>query len=170
MKQAIILTAILVAGAVNTAAQATQTDQVSQAAIQTLEFLVGDWKGSGWIMGRDGERHPFDQTEKVQFKLDSTVILVEGLGKTGGIVTHNALAVISFDKAEQNFSFRSYLSTGLGGTFTGEVIEDSFYWYPNENMRYIIRINEDGQWFEKGEMNRGGEWFQFMEMILDRAG
>jgi hypothetical protein len=169
MKHSLIIAAILAAGVVHISAQVNQTDKASQKAIRQLEFMAGDWKGNGWIMGRDGNRHNFEQTEKVQFKLDSTVMLVEGLGKTNGVVTHNALAIISFNKADENFSFRSYLSTGLGGTFTGEVKEDAFFWYPNEQMRYIIRINEDGQWYEKGEMNRGGDWFQFMEMTLDRA-
>ena len=169
MKQAIIIAAILVAGTGTISAQVNQTDKEAQTAIRQLEFMVGDWKGSGWIMGRDGNRYSFEQTEKVQFKLDSTVILVEGLGKTDGVVTHNALAIISFNKQDQNYSFRSYLSTGLGGTFTGELKENAFFWYPNEQMRYIIRINEDGQWYEQGEMNRGGDWYQFMEMTLDRA-
>jgi len=169
MKQIILTAAILLMGAATLAAQDNQADRESQPAMQQLEFMTGEWKGTGWMMGRDGSRHNFDQTEKVQFKLDNTVILVEGLGKTDGVVTHNALAIISYNKAAQNYSFHSYLSSGLENTFTGELKEDTFTWYLNENMRYVLRINEEGQWDEKGEMNRGGQWFQFMEMKLDRV-
>lgn len=150
-------------------AQQVQADQEAQSAIGKLGFISGEWEGTGWIMGRDGQRHNFVQTEDVQFKLDSTVLLIEGLGKTGDVVTHNALAVISYNKEEGNYLFRSYLSSGLGGTFSGEIKGDTFIWYPGEDMRYVIWINEEGQWQEKGEMNRIGNWFQFMEMKLDRA-
>ena len=150
-------------------AQPIQTNQEVKTAITQLDFLVGQWKGTGWIMGMDGQKHNYTQTELVQFKLDSTVILVEGLGKTGEVITHNALAIISYDTEEGTYNFRSYLSTGQGGTFKGELKDGTFIWYPNENMRYVININADKQWFEKGEMKRGENWFQFMEMTLDRA-
>jgi hypothetical protein len=35
-------------------------------------------------------------------------------------------------------------------------------------MRYIIFLNEKGQWYEKGEMKRDAGWFQFMEMTLNK--
>jgi len=33
--------------------QMLETDSTSQAEISKLEFMVGKWKGSGWIIGRD---------------------------------------------------------------------------------------------------------------------
>lgn len=147
-------------------AQSMPDGSVLKEEIKKLSFIVGEWKGEGWMLGRDGEKHNFTQTEKVQFKLDSTAILIEGLGKSGEEVIHNALAVLRFDPGENSYSFNSYLSTGLGGSFKGELIGDVFYWYPNENMRYIIKLNEQGKWFETGEINRNGSWFQFFEMTL----
>ncbi len=149
-------------------AQINETDLTAKKEIKNLGFMVGDWEGSGWMLGKDGQKHNFDQTEKVQFKLDSTIILVEGMGKSGGKVIHDALAIIKFNKDEKSYSFNSQLANGRGGTFKGELNDEKFYWYPNENMRYIISINEKGQWFEIGEMNRNGNWFQFFEMSLDR--
>ena len=35
-------------------------------------------------MGRDGAKSEFDQTEKIQFKLDSTMVLIEGLANPRG--------------------------------------------------------------------------------------
>ena len=78
--------------------QMLETDSTSQAEVSKLEFMVGKWKGSGWIIGRYRQKQSFEQTEDIQFKLDKTVILIEGLGMTDGKITHNALAVISYDK------------------------------------------------------------------------
>jgi hypothetical protein len=35
-------------------------------------------------------------------------------------------------------------------------------------MRYIIYLNDKGQWHETGEMKRENDWFQFFEMTLDK--
>lgn len=144
------------------------TDSTFQVGIGKLQYLTGKWKGSGWMMGRDGQRHFFNQTEEVQFKLDSTLILIEGMGKSEGTVIHHAFAVVSFNKSSQNYTFQSYLPDGKTGSFTGELIGEKFHWYPNENIRYIIGLNEKGQWHETGEMKRDEHWFQFFEMTLDR--
>ena len=119
-------------------------------------------------MGRDRTKSEFVQSEKIQFKLDSTVILIEGLGKSNGIITHNAMAIISFNKEDSNYIFQSYVQNGQKGEFKGELVDGKFYWYLNENMRYIIWINENEQWYETGEFNREGKWYQFFEMTLDR--
>lgn len=169
MKYLLSLIALMCTGSVMLVAQVNQVSTEARAEITRLGFIVGEWKGDGWIMGRDGEQHNFTQYEKVQFKLDSTVILVEGVGKTQENIIHNALGVISYNPEDQNYTFRSYLSSGLSNTFAGEYKEDAFYWYPGENMRYVVRINEEGQWVEKGEMNRGENWIPFLEMTLDKT-
>ena len=152
----------------NSFSQSFETDSISKSEISKLEFLVGNWKGKGWLMGRDRTKSEFDQTEKIQFKLDSTAILIEGLGKSNGLITHNAMAIISYNKKDKNYTFQSYLQNGRKGEFKGELNDNKFYWYPNENMRYIIWINKNGQWYETGEFNREGKWFQIFEMTLDR--
>jgi hypothetical protein len=145
-----------------------ETDSISQAKISKLGFMVGKWKGSGWIMGRDQQQQHFEQTEDVQFKLDNTTILIEGLGQSEGFITHNALAVISYNKQDKHFNFQSYMSNGRSGNFKAELIGEKLYWYPMDNIRYIIYIKEKGQWYETGEMNRNDQWFQFFEMTLDK--
>jgi hypothetical protein len=144
------------------------TDSISKSEITKLEFLVGNWEGNGWLMGRDRTKSEFNQTEKIQFKLDSTAILIEGVGKSNGMITHNAMAIITYNKSNENYTFQSYLQNGRKGEFKGELIENKFYWYPSENMRYIIWLNEKGQWYETGEFNREGKWFQFFEMTLNK--
>lgn len=148
--------------------QSTMTDSISKLEISKLDFLVGKWEGTGWIMGRDNQKHDFQQTEDIQFKIDSVAILIEGMGKSNKKITHNALAIISYNKKDSNYTFQSYTSTGRGGNFKAELSGKKFYWYPNDNMRYIIWINEKGQWYETGEFKKENEWNQFFEMTLDQ--
>ena len=168
MKKGILIFALSVFLAGQSYSQSFATDTISKSEISKLDFLIGNWEGNGWIMGRDRTKSEFVQSEKIQFKLDSTVILIEGLGKSNGIITHNAMAIISFNKEDSNYIFQSYVQNGQKGEFKGELVDGKFYWYLNENMRYIIWINENEQWYETGEFNREGKWYQFFEMTLDR--
>jgi hypothetical protein len=119
-------------------------------------------------MGKDGKKYLFQQTENIQFKIDSVAILIEGLGKSNGLITHNALAIISYIKQDSIYNFHSYTSTGRGGSFKAELIDKKFYWYPNKNMRYVIWLNDKSQWYETGEFKRNNEWIQFFEMTLNK--
>ncbi|RAI95359.1 hypothetical protein [Algoriphagus yeomjeoni] len=149
-------------------AQSGETDKTSQAEMKKLSFLVGEWSGSGWMMGQDRVKHTFNQSENIQFKLDSTAILIEGLGKSEGKIVHNAMAIITFTGKEDQFDFQSFLSSGQKGSFKSELIDGIYYWYPTESVRYIIQINEKGQWSEIGEFNQGDTWYPFLEMTLDK--
>jgi hypothetical protein len=150
-------------------AQGYDQNKVCRTAIKKLDFISGKWVGEGWMIGKDGQKQTFTQTENVQIKLDSMIILIEGTGKKGEHIIHNALAVISYNKTENKYDFHSYLSDGRSGTYSAELIGNTFYWYPMGNIRYVIEINEDGEWFETGEMKRGEEWFQFFEMTLKKV-
>jgi hypothetical protein len=149
-------------------AQSVEPDSLSRAKISELAFLSGNWRGSGWMYGQDRQRYEFEQTEDIKFKLDSTILLIEGLGTSKGTTIHNALAVVSFNNESDNYSFNSYLANGRKGEFKAEIIDGKFYWYPMENMRYIIEIDDAGRWYEKGEYNNQGSWFQFFEMTLEK--
>src|SRR5437868_9229556 len=71
-----------------------------RAEMKKLDWLVGEWKGAGWIqMGPQG-RKEFAITETVQGKLDGLVLLIEGQGKSkeDGSTVHTALALASYDE------------------------------------------------------------------------
>ncbi|MBN3521191.1 hypothetical protein JYB62_14365 [Algoriphagus lutimaris] len=148
--------------------QNVETDPVSKEAISSLQHLIGSWSGSGWMMGADRERYEFTQTEHIQFKLDSTAILIEGQGKTHDQIIHNAMAIVTFGGEKDQYSFQSYLQNGRKGEFKAETINGNFYWYPREDIRYIIRIDEQETWFEIGEIKKGENWYQFFEMTLSK--
>jgi hypothetical protein len=168
MKTKILLLAITLFLTEYAFAQSFATDTLAQTEIAKLGFLTGKWQGNGWMMRPDGQKADFDQTEHVQFKLDSTVLLIEGVGQHEGRIVHNAMAIVSYNQEATNYTFQSYLQNGRKGEFTGELLDGKFHWYPNENMRYIIEVNENDQWYETGEIKQGDNWYQFFEMTLDR--
>lgn len=147
--------------------QNSETDLFLQSKMKELNFMVGQWKGTGWMLGKSGKSE-FMQTENIQFKLDSTAILIEGKGMSNGKVIHHALAILTYDKSKEQYSFRSYLPSGMNAEFKAEIIDNKLYWYPNDNVRYIVWLNEHNQWYETGEYKRGQGWNQFFEMTLDR--
>lgn len=169
MKTKILILLISMMFAKYSYGQSFETDSISKSEVSKLHFITGKWKGKGWMMGPNGKKAEFDQMENIQFKLDSTAILIEGLGKNNGIVIHNAMAVVTYNKTDKNYTFQSYLQNGRKGEFKAELIDKKFHWYPNVNMRYIISLNEKDQWYEIGEIKRGENWFQFFEMTLDRT-
>ncbi|MGA1197622.1 MAG: hypothetical protein ACO36I_14115 [Candidatus Latescibacterota bacterium] len=148
--------------------------------MQKLDFLVGKWEGTGWIQ-YGPNRSVFSGTETVQRKLDGLILMVEGLHKTQipnrpePIVVHHALGIFSYNPAGQHFRFRTYLHKGQEGDYTAHWENDALIWemdIPNMGqMRYTIRLNKAGQWYEIGERSTDGKtWTQFFEMTLNRIG
>ena len=143
-----------------------------QNAMQKLGFLVGEWEGGGSMAMGPGPRSTFVQTERIQFKHDGTLLLIEGNGKTSaGMTVHDALAVVSFDPATGAYKFRSFVAVGRFGEFKASVNGNSFVWTINagsQTMRYTI-IVENGVWKEVGERSTdGATWTPFFEMTLKR--
>lgn len=131
--------------------------------------LEGHWKGSGWMMSQDRVQMTFEQEEQIQFKLSGTVLEIEGKGTSNGEVIHHALAFISPSQEEGKFDFTSILQSGMKGTYPAYWQDGKLIWQPVEQVRYIVQINERGQWFEIGEYNAGPKWYKFMEMTLERV-
>ncbi|MBS1792042.1 MAG: DUF1579 family protein [Acidobacteria bacterium] len=163
------------------AASAQSAGISSAAEMKKLDFLLGDWKGEGWIEMGPGGRSTFKQTETVQGKLSGTVVLIEGVGKgklasTGqeGIV-HNALAVISYDSRAKKYLFRAYRADGNFVDAEMTVDANTLVWgfrepQRNVEIRYTIKLNDAGQWFEVGEFSMDGKtWRKFFEMTLERV-
>ena len=136
-------------------------------AMAKLDFLVGDWKGEGWIMTREGKRETFTSTEVIRKKLLDTALVVEGT-HTG----FEAMAVVTWDAKAQQYRWRSFTSRGAGVDAEARLAgERTLQWFPSESARYTIVISEAGQWTETGEYTRDGgtTWTQFFEMKLDRV-
>ena len=155
---------------------ADYTSQTAQQKMSGLGFLVGEWEGSGWIMNRERKKQYFNQTEVVEWRLDNTVMLIEGQGKdkNSGEITHHALAMISWQGDANKYRFVTALANSKEGLFEGYLNEKGqFVWLIKEDSgtrRFIIGLNDNGQWFEVGEYSGDGKkWYQFFEMTLNRV-
>jgi hypothetical protein len=77
--------------------------------MKKLDFLVGQWKGEGWMEFAPGQRRTFKGTEVVQSKLDGLLLAVEGLhrGRVGDkgeeSIVHNAFALVSYDDKAKRY-------------------------------------------------------------------
>ncbi len=67
--------------------------------------MTGQWEGNGWKIRQDRTIHNFHQTEEIQFKLDSTIMVIDGHGISDGEIIHKAFALINYNKIEDNNNF-----------------------------------------------------------------
>ncbi len=175
MKPRILLVPLLVFSVCAIYGQAgLKPDSASLNAMEKIQFLTGNWKGTGWIqMGK--ERHQFDQHETVAQKINGSVLVIDGLGKDSatGEIVHQALAVISYDLATGKYVIRAFRGDGNSVDADGLVEENgSFVWgfsLPQQGeVKYTIHP-VDGRWVEKGEFSQdGSNWFQFLGMDLKK--
>ena len=152
------------------------------AAMKRIDFLVGKWRGNGWVMGYNGKRIPFTNNESVELRLGGLIAVVEGLGKSKDSatgeerITHNAFAVLSYDPQAKVYRWRTHtFHGGPGLDITADIGDKNFVWgfkMPQVgDTRYTITLNEKGNWFEIGEMSRDGgkTWTKFLEMELEKV-
>jgi hypothetical protein len=147
-------------------------------AMQKVAFLVGQWKGTGWMMMGPDRRDEFVSTETVESRLDGLVLIIEGVHESSdpahkGLVVHHALAEVSWDAKQSAYRFRSHLATGDESDFAGKIVDGAFVWgfeTPRGRMRYTIKLDAQGRWSESGERSADGQtWQPFFAMTLDRV-
>ncbi len=152
-----------------------------RAAIARLGHWPGEWEGSGWAFTRAG-RGEFTIHESVQPKLGGVALLVQGLGTSKHpesgeeTVTHDALAVLTWDPAGDRYLFRHYTADGHEGESVLEPFGDGWRWGLRDprsgvDVRFTIELGADS-WHEVGEVSRdgGASWQQMLEMTLRRVG
>lgn len=149
--------------------------EAQRAAMKKLAVLVGRWAGEARIRRGSGAPMELDQTEEAVYKLDGSLLLIEGVGrrKTDSRPALEALAVISYDDETKTYRMRAFndgrfletemklLGDGCGlawGFSVGEVSTHS-----------VLRINDDGEWIEVHEITIGTEPRRpFMEVSVSR--
>ncbi len=120
------------------------------------------------MMGQDRVRQNFEQEEIIEMKLSGTILQIEGIGPAEGKVVHHAVALIQPVEEDGKYEFTSFLQSGMKGTYPAQLEGGKLIWNPTDQVRYIIQINEQGQWHEIGEYNAGNAWYKFMEMTLNK--
>ncbi len=156
------------------------TSVYAQTESNPLSFMVGKWKGSGWMMTQNGKQYN-DITENVVCKLDCAVLSVEGLGtKTDSltkklITVHDAFGVISKDTKSNKWVMRAYKK---GEVIDAEIVfvsENVIQWelpIPNNGgvMRFTTDFSTPNKWIGKGEYSRDGQsWMVIMETGLTKV-
>jgi hypothetical protein len=148
-------------------------------SMAALDFMVGEWEGSGWIEYAPGQRGEFSGRERVERRMGGRVLLVEGdftswMGpQQGHVPVHQALGVLSWDPAAAGFTFRAYTAQQSdAGAWRATVDGRRLVWgYEDPSfgvVRFTIEVDDDGTWHEHGVVSAdGGEtWRRFFEMTL----
>ena len=145
-----------------------------------LSFMIGKWKGSGYMMTREGKQFT-TITESVFCKLDCAVLSVEGVGTKPDsltnkeIIVHDAFGVISKDPKSNKLIMRAYKK---GEVIDAEMImvgEKIIRWelpVPNNagTMRFTTDFTTSGKWKGTGEYSRDGKsWMVIMQTELNKV-
>jgi hypothetical protein len=151
-----------------------------QAEMKSVEFLVGEWTGEGWVISGPGGRKTFTIHESVQRKIDGRVLLLEGLGKSPGPegkerISHQALSMLAYDPEAHVYRLSAYRE-GSGFIAAEATASDhALVWTFKDaragDIRFSIRLDDKGQWSEVGEASSDGgkRWHQFLAMTLHRG-
>lgn len=157
------------------------TVRAQLTAMKKLDWLVGEWQGTGWIEFGPGNRRTFRQSETIKRMAGGLVLVVEGLGKgrvpgqTEEVVIHNAFGVLNYnDKTQQYRLFSLRAADGKIIDIVPQVNDNGYVWgFEDERagtIRFTTLHNANGQWVESGEGSRDGKtWTKFFEMTLDRV-
>ena len=132
--------------------------EAQRAAMKRLGFLVGEWSGEASVLRGPGQFVELAQTESAQFKLDGLVLVIEGVGRTKaeGKLALQALGLISFDDETGTYKMRAFndgrwLETEVKLADGGDSISWGFA-LGEFKTKTVMRINENGEWTELGEL------------------
>jgi hypothetical protein len=179
MKTITTLTLIIFALTNNVSAQ--PNEKTAQEKMKMFSSWIGQWQGEGSMQMGPGKPKTSNVNERVEFKLNNTILVVEGIGKSidettkEELVVHHAYGIVSFDQLKNEYKFKTYLKDGRASeswfTPTGD---NSFQWgfdIPNRGKtRYTIVIDPTkNTWNEIGEYSSDGTtWSKFFEMALTK--
>ncbi len=143
---------------------------VERDQMKKLAFLAGHWSGPVSISQGPGEPLHLTQTEKVEYKLDGLVLLIEGKS-TGadGKSQFEALATIAYDDMTKTYRFRAYND---GRYLDTEMIvaADGFSWgfaAGPAKISNTMHLSPKGEWQETTEVVFGSNPpHRSVEMLL----
>lgn len=154
------------------AQQPPDTTAAQRADMQKLGFLVGNWSGPVSVHRGPGEPLQLTQAEKIEYKLDGLVLLIEGKSTAAdGSAPFEALAIVAYDEASQGYRIRAYeaghyVDAGL------TVVANGFSWEFDAGPAHIVNamhLTAKGEWQETSDVTVGGRPpFRSVEMLLTR--
>jgi hypothetical protein len=151
--------------------------EAQRLAMDKLSFLVGDWSGEAAVLRGPGQFTDLRQTESAHFKLDGLVLMIEGVGRAiaDGKVALQALGLISFDDETAAYRMRAFndgrwLESEVKLVDGGNAISWGFA-LGEIRTSTVLRINENGEWTELGELTIGNRPPQkMMDLTVRRVG
>lgn len=176
----VLLLCVMLASFLGNKLSAQPSEAVAREKMKIFQSWVGHWQGQGSMQMGPGPAKSSIVDEYLDFKLDGTILLVEGIGKTGegneNKVVHHALAVLSFDQGTSQYRFNTYLKDGRASQAWFNILEDNHYQWgfdtPNGKIKYSITLDQAKQtWNEIGEFtnDNGTTWMKFFEMNLKKV-
>lgn len=126
--------------------------EAQKSAMKKLSFLAGKWSGKATVRLGPGEPIEITQTEDIEYRLDGTILVIEGAGrdpKTNQIV-FNAFGVVSYDNAKSAYEFRAY-SDGRKVDSLFESDGAGFAWGFDSGpakIRHVMKLTDKGEWSE----------------------
>jgi hypothetical protein len=149
--------------------------------MKAFESWAGHWQGEGSIQMGPGEPRKSTVDERIEYKLDGMVVLIEGIGKAiddatkKETIVHHALAVLSYDKISSQYKFKTYLKDGRStNAWINVTAENNYQWgfdTPQGKIRYTIVMDPVKRtWNEIGQFSADGtNWQKFFEMNLKKV-
>jgi hypothetical protein len=132
--------------------------EAQRVAMQKLGFLVGEWSGEATVLRGPGLFVEMVQTESAQFKLDGLLLMIEGVGrnKVDGKLSLQALGLISFCDETGTYSMRAFndgrwLESEIRLGDDGKSMSWGFALGGFQTFT-VLRIDENGDWTEHGEL------------------
>jgi hypothetical protein len=164
--------AVLIGSCSDSIAQGRPDPAAHKAALEKLKFLEGKWKGEATITTTEGETIKIVQTEDVQYKLEGTVMLIEGTGRDEkGKIVFNALAVVSFEPATKIYRIRAW-NNGNSIETEFKVGKETFEWgFEMGPVKVVHKMNidEKRRWSELSEAKTpDGKTVYSIRMLLSR--
>ena len=133
--------------------------QAQHEAMSKLAFLIGDWTGFARIHRPSGEIVELKQTEKVQYKLEGLLLLIEGIGwkHLGERPVLQALGLISYEDADAKYQMRAF-NDGRFLETEVKLLDDrkGLNWgfaLGNVTTKSVLAINENGEWAETHDIS-----------------
>lgn len=157
-------------------APVTPATKDAVAKLDVLDYLAGDWVGTGWSSGENG-RSDYTQREVIRRKLSGELLTIEGTATAPSDpsrILFSAYATTTWDAQSGTYQWRA-MSGGHETTTTLEVTSDGWAWEvaagPTGKMRYVTTFSDNWRtWHETGAYTPDGvTWIPMMEMTLTKT-
>jgi hypothetical protein len=179
MKRAIFCFVALLTGVLFTAhvsAQSASGKVIDQ--MKSFSWMVGDWSGDAWYLGREQKKVAIVQKEHIINRLDGAIITMEGSGYDKSPVLSDAklvfqaFGILTYDNTNSKYVLRAYRGENFIDSDFVTNPDGTFTWSFNAQYgktKYIITHTPEGKWNERGFLSQDGtNWNQFFEMTLSK--